>query len=265
MAKSNTPRDLNDIASFTVSGASGDILFAEGDAAADVFIIEDGSVEILRDHEGVGRQTAVLGPGDFFGDSSLLKDQKHQESARTITSYRLLRIDPTTFHRLIQENPQIAVCIVQRLAARLREVDAKHLKAAEVAPRAIRSARAKVPPAPEKPADPSGLPRSAVLLHAESGSDFALADSGDLSIGRIDRSTGLKPDVDLTELDVQRTLSRQHARVTKRDGAFYIREDTPTRNGTFVNGTRLSPGVAIKLSDGDQVKFGVIETVFRYR
>jgi hypothetical protein len=265
MAKSNTPRDLNDIASFTVSGASGDILFGEGDPATDVFIIEDGSVEILRDHAGARRQAAVLGAGDFFGELSLQQNRKHEESARAVTSYRLLRIDPTTLQRVIQENPQIALCIVQRLAARLREVDLKQQQAAEIPPRPMRPARSKVEPAPEKPAGSSALPRAAALLHAASGADFPLADSGDLSIGRIDRSTGSTPDVDLTALDTQRTLSRQHARVTRRDGAFYVREETPTRNGTFVNGTRLTPGVAIKLNDGDQVKFGVIETVFRYR
>jgi hypothetical protein len=265
MAKSNTVRDLNDIASFTVSGASGDLLFSEGDAATDVFIIEDGSIEILRDHAGDRRQAAMLGAGDLFGESSLQRDRKHEESARALTSYKLLRIDPTTFHRLIQENPQIAVCIVQRLSARLREIDRKQQKAAELPPRVMRPTRPRADPGPEKPAESTALPRSAVLLHAASGSDFPLADSGDLSIGRIDRSTGSKPDVDLTALDAQRTLSRQHARVAKRDGAFYVREDTPTRNGTFVNGTRLAPGVAIKLNDGDQVKFGVIETVFRYR
>ncbi len=34
-------------------------------------------------------------------------------------------------------------------------------------------------------------------------------------------------------------------------------------NGTFVNGVRLETGVPVEIKAGDEVRFGVVETVFR--
>lgn len=50
------------------------------------------------------------------------------------------------------------------------------------------------------------------------------------------------------------SISRQHGRVTRRDGAFFI-EDLKSRNGTYLNNRRLEPNVPAALSHGDRVKF----------
>jgi pSer/pThr/pTyr-binding forkhead associated (FHA) protein len=36
-------------------------------------------------------------------------------------------------------------------------------------------------------------------------------------------------------------------------------------NGTFLNGKRLEPGVPVPLRDGDELRFGLVEMVFRSR
>ena len=49
-------------------------------------------------------------------------------------------------------------------------------------------------------------------------------------------------------------VSRRHATVTMDDsGRASIRDETST-NGTFVNGDRVLPGVAVRLADGDVVR-----------
>ena len=102
-------------------------------------------------------------------------------------------------------------------------------------------------------------------MHAASGQQFPLSDRGELFVGRTDRATGFTPGVDLTPLDDKRTLSRRHAKIAEHDGRFYLWEETATRNGTFVNGSRISTGSEVELKDGDKVKFGLVETVFRYK
>ncbi len=65
-------------------------------------------------------------------------------------------------------------------------------------------------------------------------------------------------------------MSSGHAIVSRpqsgsRSDAFEIRdrESAPSANGTFVNSRRLAPGEVLRLGDGDVVKVGATEMVFR--
>lgn len=279
--------NFDDIASFTVSGAAGDFVYHLGDPGKDMYIIQEGQIELLSEDSGDRKQLDLLDAGDFFGELSLLEDQRRDSSARAVTPYRVLRIDRTTLQQLVHENPDIAVRMLHRLASRLRAHEEARLRALEIAAGAMsplpsREAAALSPPsvvmrapkivaqtAPLKPGRPDqaalAATRAALLVHIASGREFPLAETGELIVGRIDRATGFTPDIDLTSLDAERTLSRRHATLAKRDGAVYLCEPKTTRNGTFVNGDRIATGVAIKLNDGDQVRFGVVETVFNLR
>ena len=69
---------------------------------------------------------------------------------------------------------------------------------------------------------------------------------------KADRTTfGRSPDCDIFLDDV--TVSRQHAVLVERDGAFFI-EDQGSLNGTFVNRRRIDS--AARLQDGDEVQVG---------
>ncbi|HEV3139877.1 MAG TPA: FHA domain-containing protein, partial [Vicinamibacterales bacterium] len=116
-------------------------------------------------------------------------------------------------------------------------------------------------PQPVSAPAPGGL---AVLVDPTSKKMFELA-SGESTIGRVDRLTGFSPDVDLSSLDTQRTLSRRHAKIVRKDGDYFVREEIGTRNGTFVNGERVQTGVDVKLAPGARIRFGMIETVFEIR
>src|SRR5262249_20311059 len=130
--------NLDDIASFTVSGAAGDFVYREGDAGKDMYIIQEGRIEIVSQDSGEPRQLDLLDVGDFFGELSLLEDQRRDASARATTVYRLLRIDRTTLHQLVQENPDIAVRMLHRLASRVREHEEARLRALEIAAGAMK-------------------------------------------------------------------------------------------------------------------------------
>lgn len=55
-------------------------------------------------------------------------------------------------------------------------------------------------------------------------------------------------------------MSKNHARIFLRDGAFYI-EDLDSTNGSFLNGRRL-PKHAVRLKDSDKLSFGNISFIF---
>ena len=76
--------------------------------------------------------------------------------------------------------------------------------------------------------------------------------NGELTIGRGD-DNGLVLDVP--------TVSRHHATVRERDGRWYI-ADLGSFNGTFINGDRVPPGIALQLRHADRIGFGAETVLF---
>jgi pSer/pThr/pTyr-binding forkhead associated (FHA) protein len=87
------------------------------------------------------------------------------------------------------------------------------------------------------------------------GKQFLLS-GAESQIGRWDADGGIFPDVDLDSDDPEAKVSRRHARITLRDGKYFL-EDLGSTNGTFVNrGKRLAPGTRQPLNDGDEIIVG---------
>jgi FHA domain len=89
------------------------------------------------------------------------------------------------------------------------------------------------------------------------------------TLSRSSGAGGLGASPDLFEFE-DIFMSTAHARVSRpktgsRDDAFEIRdrEATPTANGTFINSRRLPPGEIARLADGDVIKVGATEIVFK--
>jgi len=75
----------------------------------------------------------------------------------------------------------------------------------------------------------------------------------DSLLGRYDSVTGMTPEIDLSNEDQSRNISRRHARLVIKDGHFYIAEEIGTMNGTFLNGQKLPNGVLTPIKDGDEL------------
>jgi CRP-like cAMP-binding protein len=267
--------NLNDPDTFILSIKASEFIFRERDPLGEMFVIAEGWVRLTRQHAGRERLVAQLEAGDFFGEVSLLEGLPREVSARAITDCRLFRIDAATFDRLVQEAPEIPLRMLRKLARRLRQ----HVELG-----ANEAAGAIKPEGSPSPAEPikqrtagasaggssGGTPvkgakaaaKTAWLVHVSSGTRLTLPAGRDESIiGRADRATGFKPDLDLTKFDTRRTVGRQHARIVRRDGVFFVREEQ-ARNGTFLNGQRIAPRKDVMLSPGDEIRFGLVETMF---
>ena len=81
-------------------------------------------------------------------------------------------------------------------------------------------------------------------------------------IGRHDRVTGQSPDIDLSDEDPHRYVSRRHAIILYEDEEFKVIEEIGVVNGTFLNGKRLPNGVPVKIKDGDQITFANVALTF---
>jgi pSer/pThr/pTyr-binding forkhead associated (FHA) protein len=71
------------------------------------------------------------------------------------------------------------------------------------------------------------------------------------------------PDIDLTQVDLKRSVSRRHARFVRTSEGFALTEEVGALNGTFVNGAKLLTGRAHPVQDGDRVSIGMVKLIFR--
>jgi hypothetical protein len=136
--------------------------------------------------------------------------------------------------------------------------------AAAGAPEPVTQVPRGAPPRATAPAAGPARPANChAVLTSEDGQELFHLLSSRVAIGRFDPVTGLKPEVDLSELDLNRSVSRHHARLTCVDGAYSVTEEVGALNGTFVNGKKLVSGKPAPLRDGDLLNLGMVKLIFR--
>jgi CRP/FNR family cyclic AMP-dependent transcriptional regulator len=77
------------------------------------------------DTEGKEVILAVLGPGECFGEMSLIDDAPRSASVITIESCDFMSINKESFKTMLVSSPEISMRIMKGLVKRLREADKK--------------------------------------------------------------------------------------------------------------------------------------------
>jgi hypothetical protein len=236
---------------YLVNHPMGDIIFSEGEIGTEMYIIQSGTVELLKEIGGETRVLSTLEKGDFFGEMSVLEDLPRTASARAKTDVELVRINGATFDAMLKSNAEIAVRMMRKLSRRVREVT-------DMLEQAIGHTVPEVIPDLRKPEHHFPVEGGFRLVGAGGGTAFFLHAEGDTWIGRGDPVTGINPDVDLAPLDPQRSTSRRHAKIYPMAGKLYLMEEIGVMNGTFVNGSRVTTGTPVPVSSGDELRFGLV-------
>jgi len=236
--------------------AKDDVIFFEGDLGLTMYVIETGEVEIRKKLGEEDSVLAVFGKGDFFGEMCVL-DEEIPRSASAIakTEVKAVEIDQAGFMFILEHNPEIAIRMMRKLVRRVRQTT-RMLE--DALGHKVDLDESGVTDGPKAAPDPT-----ARMVETTTGSVFPLADKKETMVGRVDPVTGIHPDIDLTEVDTKRTISRRHARIRREDdGSFSLVEDVGTMNGTFVNGMRLTAGRPYPIKPGDTVVFGTVQCRF---
>lgn len=238
---------------FTVP--AGQHVFLEGDLGTEMFIIMEGRVRIEKRIRGEAHVLSVLEKGDFFGEMGVLESTPRSADAVAETEAKLLAITGSRFDEMIRKTPEIAVRIIRKYAARLREANAllEKLAGAEVNPDEL---AANIEPFGDD--EVVGKSTKNRLVDVKSGNPFFFSETDETTIGRADPVTGIRPDVDLAALDDNRSVSRRHAKIIRTDTGFAVIEEVGTVNGTFVNDQRIPTGTPVPLSNGDRLKIGLV-------
>ncbi len=118
--------DDDELACFTTPGYEypiepGTVICAEGDPPRGLFILLEGELEIVKWIGGEERLLAIMEPGSFVGEISLLTGMPHTATARATVPSRLLRFQPSQFEG-VQESPVIAL-LLRTMAERLKNTE----------------------------------------------------------------------------------------------------------------------------------------------
>ncbi len=117
--------------------AEAETVFEEGDPGTGMYAIRSGRVAIfVRRPDGQKEQLALLGPGDFFGESTLMAPTRRTASARTLENTELIGLFRADLLEATQKHPAVTNTILINLARTLSE----RLQAAEIELRLLRTA-----------------------------------------------------------------------------------------------------------------------------
>lgn len=231
---------------------AGERIFAQGDLGTEMFIIQEGEVEIIKH---IGTEAHVLSrleKGDFFGEMAVLEALPRTADAIAVTDVKLVEINGSRFDEMLRRNPEVAVRIIRKYSKRLREANTLLEK---LVGREIDADHVSMDATVIAPAEKATRHR---LVDVATGTAFFFSNGDETTIGRADPVTGILPDIDLTPVDTNRSVSRRHAKIIRTGGDYHVLEEIGTVNGTYVNDQRIPTGVPVTLHNGDLVKIGLI-------
>jgi CRP/FNR family transcriptional regulator, cyclic AMP receptor protein len=99
--------------------SKGSLIFRQGDAGDQMFLIGSGRVRLFLESEGEQKEVGLLGPGDFFGELSLLRDAPRSATAEAVEDTTLLPISRDVFGMLVQDDLDTVLRMMRNLGERL--------------------------------------------------------------------------------------------------------------------------------------------------
>ena len=102
------------------------VILFEDDPGDALYVVATGQVKVVLIGED-GREVilSVMGPGEFFGEMSLLDDEPRSAHVIAMEDSSLAVLRREDFESLLTATPQIALALLRELSRRLRRADEK--------------------------------------------------------------------------------------------------------------------------------------------
>ena len=102
--------------------AGGEPVIRQGEPGDSMFIVLDGNVEVTATEEGsMAVVVARLGPGDYFGEMSLMTGAARTATVVALAETRVLEVRKDAFAGIVAEQPELLEKLSEALADRLEE------------------------------------------------------------------------------------------------------------------------------------------------
>ena len=94
------------------------VIARQGEVGTGFFMVARGAVRVVRD----GKTITQLGPGDFFGELSVLDGRPRVAQVIAAEPTVCLALASWDFEAVVKEQPAVALAILRGLAGRLRRL-----------------------------------------------------------------------------------------------------------------------------------------------
>ena len=99
--------------------ATGEQIVREGSLGETLFVVMEGRAKVTRN----GRRVGEVLPGDFFGELSAIDGGPRTASITAVTPVRVVRLFRRTLRKLLDDEPQLTVKILDGVVRRIRQVE----------------------------------------------------------------------------------------------------------------------------------------------
>ncbi len=101
------------------------VVIREGDPGDAMYIIANGQVKVYTENRelGIDFDITTMGPGEYFGEMSLLTGEPRSASVKTTTKTDLLMLPRKAFLQILAKVPNAAIAVSQELAKRLTQLN----------------------------------------------------------------------------------------------------------------------------------------------
>jgi CRP-like cAMP-binding protein len=113
------PADLFTHEEHPVLLAAGETLFRTGDAADGMFVVLDGSLNVIVGDKVVENSRR----GALLGEMALVDNAPRGATVVAVEASKLAKVDQHRFQRLIQQNPFFSMHVMKELVDRIRTMD----------------------------------------------------------------------------------------------------------------------------------------------
>ncbi|MCW5875443.1 MAG: cyclic nucleotide-binding domain-containing protein [Anaerolineales bacterium] len=104
--------------------AAGEMLFREGDAGGEAYVIQSGRLEVLKASAGREMLLALRGPGELIGEVALFDEAPRMASVKAHSDSVLLAIPKRSFDELLSSSRTLLHAMFREMLARLRGTQA---------------------------------------------------------------------------------------------------------------------------------------------
>ena len=96
---------------------AGQFIARQGQVATGLYVLLGGRVRVMRGSD----ELAELGPGDFFGELSVVDQRPRLASVEAIEPTRCLALASWDMLELLEHDPQLSLNLIRGLVARIRQ------------------------------------------------------------------------------------------------------------------------------------------------
>lgn len=98
----------------------GEVLFSQGDAASDLFIVSEGFVEVIREGQGKEKVIVNLGPGQSVGEMALVDQGTRSATIRAVQEGTVVAsVSRDDFEKFCESNARVGYIVMRNIAADL--------------------------------------------------------------------------------------------------------------------------------------------------